>query len=1802
MKILTQLSCPRFYIFFTLFLFSVLFPAQTVSAQTVTLTSSNEFVFDSNKSCLPDFEGPHASYVSYEICNTTGSVTAPLTATFAITGTGYSLSGGQAASQFVGTLGIGECASFFWLIEYPCTAQTAVIDVTVTDDTATVFGTSADNMITSSGISANATGILGTQSINSASVGQLSIYDVVYTFGTTAAGGDLSFQPVGNIDFDASCFQLIGLEIISSPDFSCINVGDRDQMYYQIPTGCNVTGSGNTVQARYYFKSNCAGASTTTQPYAYGSSGGQLKYTGNFEDPTSITTFPVTTPPSLIISKTVDPINILTVPNTATYTIAIENTSASPYSLDRITDILPAPFTFNSIDVTSDITAAVSSTVPAITDTGTLSFVGGIDAPTYPYTEYYIPGNTTVNLVYTVDIPGTTANGNYLNSATYSIGTYNSASVSADLLIGPPPCEITVISTSNLSSCNDNGTNANPADDFFTADVTVTFANAPTTGTLDLTGDGTATVSVAGLTSPHIFTAVQMTADGGAIDLTATFSADGTCTFNETNAGTAPASCSPPLCSVTAIGTSNLSVCNDNGTPSNSADDFFTADVTVTFANAPASGTLDLTGDGTATVSVTGLTSPHIFTAVQMTADGGAIDLTATFSADGTCTFNETNAGTAPASCSVPPCSVTAIGTSNLSVCNDNGTPSNSADDFFTADVTVTFANAPASGTLDLTGDGTATVSVTGLTSPHIFTAVQMTADGGAIDLTATFSADGTCTFNETNAGTAPASCSVPPCSVTAIGTSNLSVCNDNGTPSNSADDFFTADVTVTFANAPASGTLDLTGDGTATVSVTGLTSPHIFTAVQMTADGGAIDLTATFSADGTCTFNETNAGTAPASCSVPPCSVTAIGTSNLSVCNDNGTPSNSADDFFTADVTVTFANAPASGTLDLTGDGTATVSVTGLTSPHIFTAVQMTADGGAIDLTATFSADGTCTFNETNTGTAPASCSVPPCSVTAIGTSNLSVCNDNGTPSNSADDFFTADVTVTFANAPTTGTLDLTGDGTATVSVTGLTSPHIFTAVQMTADGGAIDLTATFSADGTCTFNETNAGTAPASCSVPPCSVTAIGTSNLSVCNDNGTPSNSADDFFTADVTVTFANAPTTGTLDLTGDGTATVSVAGLTSPHIFTAVQMTADGGAIDLTATFSADGTCNFNETNAGTAPTECSDCAPIGSNSTDTDGDGLTDCEETTGIDDPGTPAVPSGTSDSSDPCDPIQLSGYMGYDSTNPIWQAADCDGDGVTNGQEIIDGTNPLDPCDYLIASQDPTTTTTTWNDLDCDGDGVTNGQEIIDGTNPQDPCDYLIASQDPTTTTTTWNDLDCDGDGVTNGQEIIDGTNPLDPCDYLIASQDPTTTTTTWNDLDCDGDGVTNGQEIIDGTNPQDPCDYLIASQDPTTTTTTWNDLDCDGDGVTNGQEIIDGTNPQDPCDYLIASQDPTTTTTTWNDLDCDGDGVTNGQEIIDGTNPQDPCDYLIASQDPTTTTTTWNDLDCDGDGVTNGQEIIDGTNPQDPCDYLIASQDPTTTTTTWNDLDCDGDGVTNGQEIIDGTNPLDPCDYLIASQDPTTTTTTWNDLDCDGDGVTNGQEIIDGTNPQDPCDYLIASQDPTTTTTTWNDLDCDGDGVTNGQEIIDGTNPQDPCDYLIASQDPTTTTTTWNDLDCDGDGVTNGQEIIDGTNPQDPCDYLIASQDPTTTTTTWNDLDCDGDGVTNGQEIIDGTNPQDPCDYLIASQDPTTTTTTWNDLDCDGDGVTNGQEIIDGTNPQDPCDYLIASQDPTTTINNLE
>ncbi len=424
----------------------------------------------------------------------------------------------------------------------------------------------------------------------------------------------------------------------------------------------------------------------------------------------------------------------------------------------------------------------------------------------------------------------------------------------------------------------------------------------------------------------------------------------------------------------------------------------------------------------------------------------------------------------------------------------------------------------------------------------------------------------------------------------------------------------------------------------------------------------------------------------------------------------------------------------------------------------------------------------------------------------------------------------------------------------------------------------------------------------------------------------------------------------------------------------------------------------------------------------------------------------------------------------------------------------------------------------------DCDGDGVTNGDEVDpdgdgtpgpNGTDPSDPCSFASGSQTGATSQL-WQDADCDGDGVTNGDEVDpdgdgapgpNGTDPSDPCSS-DTSLNSLSQGQIWLDADCDGDGVTNGNEIDpdgdgtpgpNGTDPNDPC-----SSDTSLISLTqgqiWLDADCDGDGVTNGDEVDpdgdgtpgpNGTDPNDPCSsdtsLISLSQGQI-----WLDADCDGDGVTNGDEVDpdgdgtpgpNGTDPNDPCSLTALTQTGNPNQA-WLDSDCDGDGVTNGDEFDpdgdgnpgpNGTDPTNPCSFLLASQN-LTPLQTWLDSDCDGDGVTNANEVDpngdgtpgpNGTDPNDPC-----SSDTSLISLTqgqiWLDADCDGDGVTNGDEVDpdgngtpgpNGTDPSDPCSFASGSQSGATSQS-WQDADCDGDGVTNGEEQTNGTNPSDPCD----------------------------------------------------------------------------------------------------------------------------------------------
>ncbi len=663
-------------------------------------------------------------------------------------------------------------------------------------------------------------------------------------------------------------------------------------------------------------------------------------------------------------------------------------------------------------------------------------------------------------------------------------------------------------------------------------------------------------------------------------------------------------------------------------------------------------------------------------------------------------------------------------------------------------------------------------------------------------------------------------------------------------------------------------------------------------------------------------------------------------------------------------------------------------------------------------------------------------------------------------------------------------------------------------------------------------------------------------------------------------------------------------------------------------------------------------------PNGTNPTnpDSDGDGLYDGEEITGVDNPATLANPGGmmtnpnnvdtdgdgvtdgaertSTGASDPLTDAtnNCSLNVGEQTVSPsvAWNAADCDNDGTNNG---IDP-QPTDPCK-------PNANALACPTGDTDGDGVTNGQESIDGTNPNDGCSYNSASQVYASTTLAWRNLDCDSDGLTNQQELDpnndgtpgpNGTNPTNPdsdgdglydgeeitgVDNPATLANPGGMMTNPNNVDTDGDGVTDGAERT-STGASDPltdatnnCSLNVGEQ-TVSPSVAWNAADCDNDGTNNG---IDP-QPTDPCK-------PNANALACPTGDTDGDGVTNGQESIDGTNPNDGCSYLAVSQVYASTTLAWKALDCDSDGLTNGQEVDpnnDGTagpngmiptNPDSDGDGLYDGEEvtgvdnpatpanPGGMMTNPNNVDTDGDGVTDGAErtstgasdpLTDATNN---CSLNVGEQ-TVSPSVAWNAADCDNDGTNNG---IDP-QPTDPCK-------PNANALACPTGDTDGDGVTNGQESIDGTNPNDGCSYLAVSQVYASTTLAWKALDCDSDGLTNGQEVDpnnDGTagpngmiptNPDSDGDGLYDGEEvtgvdnpatpanPGGMMTNPNNVDTDGDGVTDGDERTN-TGSSDPltdanngCNYNLAEQVYANTSTIWRTQDCDCDGLNNGIEL---------------------------
>jgi len=591
-----------------------------------------------------------------------------------------------------------------------------------------------------------------------------------------------------------------------------------------------------------------------------------------------------------------------------------------------------------------------------------------------------------------------------------------------------------------------------------------------------------------------------------------------------------------------------------------------------------------------------------------------------------------------------------------------------------------------------------------------------------------------------------------------------------------------------------------------------------------------------------------------------------------------------------------------------------------------------------------------------------------------------------------------------------------------------------------------------------------------------------------------------------------------------------------------------------------------------------------------NVADSDADGLSDGEEVnvyttdpldTDTDDGG---VPDGQEVLLDGTDPLDPSDDM---PTGPV----DTDGDGLTDDEEAVIGTDPLDPDtddDGLLDGEEVQTHDTDPLDPDTDGDGLEDGDELVgaDGTpftgDETDPTDAdtdndgLTDGEEVLTYGTDPTDADTDDGGVPDGSEVlIGGTDPLDPSDDIVVP--PT---------DSDKDGLTDEEEAVLGTDPLDPDsddDGLLDGEEVNTFDTDPLDPDTDDDGLSDGEEVggpdttpgtgdeTDPTDPDSDNDGLSDGEEVLNVGSDPNDEDTDDGGVPDGVEVDQGTDPLDPTDDV-------------GPFDSDGDGLPDTQELVLGTDPFDPDtdddglsdgdEVLVYETDPLVP-------DSDGDGLLDGEEI-------DGPDGVRSTGDETDP----NNPDTDGDGLSDGEEIeLYGTDPLDPDtdgDGLSDGDEATLWDTDPLDPDTDGEGLSDGEEaLITGTDPLRPdsdndgltdaeevvgADGLPGTGDETDP----NDFDTDDGGVGDGVEVSQGTDPLDPSDDVPSS------------TDSDGDGLTDDEEDAIGTDPLDPDtddDGLTDGEEVIDIGTDPLNPDTDGDGLSDGREVLEtGTDPVDP------------------
>jgi hypothetical protein len=415
---------------------------------TITRITAPYFIVDGNSPATIT-----KAYVGFEVKNNSNSATPYSNLKFTITSIGTSVSGQNysvvaPASGIIniGTLAPGQSKVCYYYVSYPAsTSPQGTFNVQLSDNTAT-SKTQSFIISNRSSISANAGGTATQSFTNEDLIGGLVIDDVTYIVGNVQNNDESDFQVAVSSQFDPTKITLLGTQVIASSVPGIPN-GTTDSLYFRTGNGSN----GASVTIRWIFRITGFNFTNYLLPCAGATSGAtNYKYALN----TSLGAgSPITVSASanpLTITKTSDK-TLYGISSASLFTITINNPGAYGVTIDKITDELPLGFTFQTIDASSQVTSANSTSSPAMGAMGTITFEGGVTSGSN--TSYYVPAGGNIVLKYTATT-SLLQGFNLLTTARNYIGTTQVGSAQNTISVsGTLPVTLVSFNGSWLGNC-----------------------------------------------------------------------------------------------------------------------------------------------------------------------------------------------------------------------------------------------------------------------------------------------------------------------------------------------------------------------------------------------------------------------------------------------------------------------------------------------------------------------------------------------------------------------------------------------------------------------------------------------------------------------------------------------------------------------------------------------------------------------------------------------------------------------------------------------------------------------------------------------------------------------------------------------------------------------------------------------------------------------------------------------------------------------------------------------------------------------------------------------------------------------------------------------------------------------------------------------------------------------------------------------------------------------------------------------------------------------------------------------------